>query len=408
MPEAKATVVIRRVKKVQGGGHHGGAWKVAFADFVTAMMAFFLVLWLVAATTKEQRMAISEYFRNPSPLEGKSPAPSPGMAGPGGASTSMIKLGGSADIQRGNNKDPFGSKSLAGDTESKTAQREKEKQRLETLMQDLKEAIDKSQALEPFKDQLLLDLTPDGLRIQIVDKENRPMFDIGSAVLKPYTRDILHELSGFINEVPNHISITGHTDVTQYSGKNGYSNWELSADRANAARRELVAGGMGEDKVSRVVGLSSSVLFDKQNPDNPINRRISIVVMTKDAEDAALAGSDHAVALGQRQNDADTKVPDLSAGGAAAAPARATTATAVPATVPTATPAANAAAPAAGIAKPATVTIAPPRTTSPEAAADAAREAIRAVNSVTGNTPRSGAAPSPATATAAAESPAQR
>ncbi|MBD7922439.1 flagellar motor protein MotB [Xanthomonas bonasiae] len=407
MPEAKATVVIRRVKKVQGGGHHGGAWKVAFADFVTAMMAFFLVLWLVAATTKEQRMAISEYFRNPSPLEGKSPAPSPGMAGPGGASTSMIKLGGSADIQRGNNKDPFGSKSLAGDTESKTAQREKEKQRLETLMQDLKEAIDKSQALEPFKDQLLLDLTPDGLRIQIVDKENRPMFDIGSAVLKPYTRDILHELSGFINEVPNHISITGHTDVTQYSGKNGYSNWELSADRANAARRELVAGGMGEDKVSRVVGLSSSVLFDKQNPDNPINRRISIVVMTKDAEDAALAGSDHAVALGQRQNDADTKVPDLSAGGAASAPARATSATAVPATVPTATPAANAAAPAAGIAKPATVTIAPPRTTSPEAAADAAREAIRAVNSVTGNTPRNSAAPSPATATAA-ESPAQR
>ncbi len=397
MPEAKATVVIRRVKKVQGGGHHGGAWKVAFADFVTAMMAFFLVLWLVAATTKEQRMAISEYFRNPSPLEGKSPAPSPGMAGPGGASTSMIKLGGTADMQRGDNKDPFGSKSLKGDTESKTAQREKEKQRLETLMQDLKEAIDKSQALEPFKDQLLLDLTPDGLRIQIVDKENRPMFDIGSAVLKPYTRDILHELSGFINEVPNHISITGHTDVTQYSGKNGYSNWELSADRANAARRELVAGGMGEDKVSRVVGLSSSVLFDKQNPDNPINRRISIVVMTKDAEDAALAGSDHAVALGERQNDADTKVPDLSAGAAAPAPA----------TTSTAAPAANAAAPAAGGAKPATVTVAAPRTTSPEAAADAAREAIRAVNSVTGNTPRSGAAPATATA-AATENPAQR
>ncbi len=408
MPEAKATVVIRRVKKIQAGGHHGGAWKVAFADFVTAMMAFFLVLWLVAATTKEQRVAISEYFRNPSPLKGKSPAPSPGMAGPGGASTSMIKLGGTGDLQRGDNKDPFGSKSLSGDVQSKAAEREKEKQRLETLMQNLKEAIDKSQALEPFKDQLLLDLTPDGLRIQIVDKENRPMFDIGSAVLKPYTRDILHELSAFINEVPNHISITGHTDVTQYSGKNGYSNWELSADRANAARRELVVGGMGEDKVSRVVGLSSSVLFDKQNPDNPINRRISIVVMTKDAEDAALAGSDHAVALGQKQSDADTKVPDLSAAGAAAAavaPARATTATAVP----TATPAANAAVPAASIAKPATVTIAPPRTTSPEAAADAAREAIRAVNNVTGNTPRSSAAPSPAAATAAtAESPAQR
>ncbi|WP_369977105.1 flagellar motor protein MotB [Xanthomonas bundabergensis] len=406
MPETKATVVIRRVKKVQGGGHHGGAWKVAYADFVTAMMAFFLVLWLVAATTKEQRAAISEYFRNPSPLEGKSPAPSPGMAGPGGASTSMIKLGGSADMQRGDNKDPFGSKSLKGDVQGKAAEREKEKEkekeRLETLMQDLKEAIDKSQALEPFKDQLLLDLTPDGLRIQIVDKENRPMFDIGSAVLKPYTRDILHELSGFINEVPNHISITGHTDVTQYSGKNGYSNWELSADRANAARRELVVGGMGEDKVSRVVGLSSSVLFDKQNPDNPINRRISIVVMTKDAEDAALAGSDHAVALGKPQADADTKAPDLSAAATAAPPVP------VPAPAGAAKPAANAAAPAASAAKPATVTIAPPRTTSPEAAADAAREAIRAVNSVTGGKPRGGAAPSAATVTAAAESPAQR
>lgn len=362
MAETKSTVVIRRVKKVQGGGHHGGAWKVAYADFVTAMMAFFLVLWLVAATTKEQRAAIAEYFRNPSPLAGKSPAPSPGMAGPGGASTSMIKLGGAGEMQRGNNKDPFGSKSLKGDN-SKSSQREKEKERLETLMQELKQAIDKSQALEPFKDQLLLDLTPDGLRIQIVDKENRPMFDLGSAVLKPYTRGILHELSGFINQVPNHISITGHTDVTQYSAKNGYSNWELSADRANAARRELVAGGMGEDKVSRVVGLSSSVLFDKQVPNNPINRRISIVVMTKDAEEAATADGDHSVALGTVQPDADTKVPDLSAAATDAA----------------ATPAAGKGAPAAAPAK-ASVQIAEPRTTSPEAAAAAAREALRSIN----------------------------
>ncbi|WP_045738028.1 flagellar motor protein MotB [Xanthomonas sp. MUS 060] len=366
MAETKSTVIIRRVKKVQGGGHHGGAWKVAYADFVTAMMAFFLVLWLVAATTKEQRAAISEYFRNPSPLAGKSPAPSPGMAGPGGASTSMIKLGGSGELQRGNNKDPFGSKSLKGD-DSKSSQREKEKQRLESLMQELKEAIDKSQALEPFKDQLLLDLTPDGLRIQIVDKENRPMFDLGSALLKPYTRNILHELSGFINQVPNHISITGHTDVTQYSGKNGYSNWELSADRANAARRELVTGGMSEDKVSRVVGLSSSVLFDKQVPNNPINRRISIVVMTKDAEEAASTDTGHSLALGKLQTDADTKVPDMSAA--------ATTPAAVPATLPAATPAA-----APTTAAKAQVQTASPRTTPPEVAAAAARDALRTIN----------------------------
>src|SRR5690606_14353494 len=146
----------------------------------------------------------------------------------------------------------------------------------------------KSQALEPFKDQLLLDITPEGLRIQIVDQQNRPMFDLGSARLMPYTQAILLELSHFITQVPNRISLTGHTDITAYSTQLGYSNWELSADRANAARRTLLEGGMDEAKVSRVVGLSSSVLFDKSNPQNPINRRISIVVMTKDAEAAAL------------------------------------------------------------------------------------------------------------------------
>ncbi|MCC8618008.1 flagellar motor protein MotB [Xanthomonas vesicatoria] len=338
MAEGKSTVIIRRVKKVQGGGHHGGAWKVAFADFVTAMMAFFLVLWLMAATTKEQRAAISEYFRNPSPLSGKSPAPSPGMNGPGGASTSMIKLGGTADMAKGQ-KDEMGRKrDNAADTDVDS--RAKDKRRLEALMQDLKEAIDKSQALEPFKDQLLLDLTPDGLRIQIVDKQNRPMFDIGRDQLKPYTVDILRELSSFINQVPNHISITGHTDTTAYSSDAGYTNWELSADRANAARRALVGGGMEDAKVTRVVGLSSSVLFDKTNPQNPINRRISIVVMTQDAEQAALAGAGEGVALGQPVHDADTHVPDLSG---AAATGTATVGTPVDGAAPAAAAATSAA-----------------------------------------------------------------
>ncbi|MCF8798550.1 flagellar motor protein MotB [Xanthomonas campestris] len=369
MAEGKSTVIIRRVKKVQGGGHHGGAWKVAFADFVTAMMAFFLVLWLMAATTKEQRAAISEYFRNPSPLSGKSPAPSPGMNGPGGASTSMIKLGGTADMAKGQ-KDEMGRKrDNAADTDVDS--RAKDKKRLEALMQDLKEAIDKSQALEPFKDQLLLDLTPDGLRIQIVDKQNRPMFDIGRDQLKPYTVDILRELSSFINQVPNHISITGHTDTTAYSSDAGYTNWELSADRANAARRALVGGGMADAKVTRVVGLSSSVLFDKTNPQNPINRRISIVVMTQDAEQAALAGSDQGVALGKPIPDADTHVPDLS--GAAAtgtatvgthAAAGSSTMAPAPAAAGTATPVP---APAAAGTKPA-----PPRVSSSAQVASAA------------------------------------
>ena len=286
--DAKSTVIVRRVKKVQGGGHHGGAWKVAYADFVTAMMAFFMVMWLVGALTTKQREAVSDYFKNPSPLVGTSPAPAPGMNGPGGASNSMIKLGGTMELPRAPGSE-FAQKAAAEQTAEE--RRAQEKQRLEALKQELEEAISKSQALEPFKDQLLLDITPEGLRIQIVDKQNRPMFDMGSAKLMPYTRGILRELSHFINQVPNHISISGHTDTSAYSTQIGYSNWELSADRANAARRALLEGGMDEAKVSRVIGLASSVLFDKTNPQNPINRRISIVVMTKEAEDAALSDS---------------------------------------------------------------------------------------------------------------------
>ena len=327
MSEKSTVVVVRRVKKVHGGGHHGGSWKVAYADFVTAMMAFFMVMWLVGATTNKERAAISEYFKNPSPVVGKSFSPAPGPNGPGGASTSMIKLGGTMDVPRGSGEDPYGKpEQKEGQSAQETAaaeaeQKAQDQRRLEELMQALEEAISKSQALEPFKDQLLLDLTPEGLRIQIVDKQNRPMFDLGSSSLKPYTSDILHELAGFINRVPNRISITGHTDLTPYA-RAGYSNWELSAERANAARRALALGGMDEAKVTRVVGLSSSVLFDKQNPLNPINRRISIVVMTKAAE--AMALNDAGLPVGPASSDGDVHAPDPAAALARAAPPAAT------------------------------------------------------------------------------------
>ena len=319
MAENKPTVIVRRVKKGGHAAHHGGAWKVAYADFVTAMMAFFLVLWLMAATTKPERASISEYFRNPSPLTGQSPTPAPGMAGPGGASTSMIKLGGATDVSRGNSNDPFQNQQAERPVPQED-EREREKKQLEVLKQELEEAISKSQALEPFKDQLLLDLTPEGLRIQIVDKQNRPMFDLGSARLMPYTQTILVELSRYINQVPNHISLTGHTDTTAYSTQLGYGNWELSADRANAARRTLLEGGMEEAKVARVVGLASSVLFDKANPQNPINRRISIVVMTQAAEQAALAGAGPQVGLSATTADPDVQAAQGEAATSAVTP----------------------------------------------------------------------------------------
>lgn len=276
-------IVVKKIKK-GGGGHSGGAWKIAYADLVTAMMAFFLLMWLLGSTTKEQKSAISDFFNNPSPI-----------AGAGGASTSMIKVGGGKDItysegdtKNGSNSDQKPNKTEASKPEvGQITQTDKE--RLLQLKKELEDAIEASEALKPFKDQLLLEITKEGLRIQIIDKENRAMFTSGSSVLQPYAANLLREIGKVINHVPNHISLSGHTDATPFSKFSGiYTNWELSSDRSNASRRALVQGGMDEDKVARVVGLSSAVLFDKENPLNPINRRISIIVLNKETEDAIL------------------------------------------------------------------------------------------------------------------------
>lgn len=356
--KAKLRPIIIVKRKVNAAGHHGGAWKVAYADFVTAMMAFFMVMWLVTATTPEQRAAMFEYFKNPSMEEGHSVKAAPGQAGPGGASTSVINLHGGLDAAQ-SSKDNGDSLAKA---EAQTSA--EEKKQLESLMEELRKAIDKSQALQPFKDQLLLDITPEGLRIQIVDKLNRPMFDLGSSSLKGYTTEILHELAVYLNTVPNRISLSGHTDNKPYAGGRGYTNWELSADRANAARRALLDGGLDTAKISRVVGLASAVLFNKQNPLDPINRRISIIVMTKKAEAAALS------------TDAPTLPPQAAA--PAANPAEpAPVADAAADTANAAEPKA-AATPAEATAKPAQAAMSPRESVA--AAAAAATEALARLN----------------------------
>jgi chemotaxis protein MotB len=298
-------IIIVKRRKRGAAAHHGGAWKVAYADFVTAMMAFFLVLWLVATISKEQRAAIFEYFKNPSMEPGKSSKPAPGQMGPGGASTSAINLHGGLDAPKTSlsTKDHVGSATdppsplppgspiqvpKPTPEEARKIAEADEEQKLNSLLMDLRHAVAESPSLRPFQDQLLLDITPEGLRIQIVDEQNRAMFDIGSSRLKDYTDRILRELASYLNTVPNRISLTGHTDITPYGGRSDYSNWELSADRANSARRALLNGGLRPEKIARVVGLSSAILFDKDHPSDPINRRISIVVMTKRAEEAAL------------------------------------------------------------------------------------------------------------------------
>lgn len=283
----KKPIVVKRVKKVVGMPH-GGSWKIAYADFVTAMMAFFLLMWLLGSTARGDLQGIAEYFKRPLAvvLGGGTTA---------GDTTSILK-GGGQDLTRAEGQVNKGEEATvkkvtnlkAAQIEFMRKQREKEIEKLKQLKASIEKAIDSNSRLQQFKKQILLDITSEGLRIQIVDEKNRPMFQIGSARLEPYTREILHEIGKMLNEVPNKVSISGHTDAAPYfDGATGYSNWELSADRANASRRELIVGGMAEDKVIRVVGLSSAVLFKKDEPLNPVNRRISMIVMNKKAEEAA-------------------------------------------------------------------------------------------------------------------------
>ena len=280
--EGLRPIIVKRIKK-SGGGHHGGAWKIAYADFVTAMMAFFLLMWLLGSTSKGDLQGISDYFSNPVKVA---------MAGGSGSgdASSVIK-GGGKDMTRIDGQQKKGESaapSKKSDLKAAAAELERqEMQRLKILKDRIEAAIEANPNLRQYRSQLLLDITTEGLRIQIVDEKNRPMFALSKAELQPYTKLILHEIAKTLNDIPNRISLSGHTDATPYSsGEKSYSNWELSSDRANASRRELIAGGMADVKMLRVVGLSSAVLFDIKDPLNPINRRISIIVMNKKTEDS--------------------------------------------------------------------------------------------------------------------------
>ena len=277
-------IIIKR-KKVVAGGAHGGAWKIAYADFVTAMMAFFLLMWLLGSTAKGDLEGIAEYFQNPLKVAQ--------AGGSGSGDATSVLQGGGQDLTRqaGQVKkgDVEAKKTTSFSKEAQLEFRRKEKERQEELKADIEKMIEQSPQLAQFKKQMLLDITSEGLRIQIVDEQNRPMFDSGGSELKPYTREILKQIGSALNGVSNRISLAGHTDAAQYvGGTQGFSNWELSANRANASRRELVAGGMDDAKVLRVVGLASTVLFDKNDPLNSVNRRISIVVLNQKTEMAIL------------------------------------------------------------------------------------------------------------------------
>lgn len=304
------TIVVRKIKK-GGHGHHGGAWKVAYADFVTAMMAFFLLMWLLGSTASGDLKGIADYFQNPLKIASQ--------GGSGTGDSSSVLKGGGKDLTRtagqvkGGDLDAKSKSVSLKETNADQARKdfeEREQVMLAELKQTIEKLIESNPALKQFKNQLLIDITSEGLRIQIVDEQNRPMFDMSSAELKPYTRTILREIGKTLNTTPNKLSLSGHTDAAQYGGGDkGFSNWELSANRANASRRELIAGGMDEHKVLRVVGLASTVLFDKNDPLSSINRRVSIVVLNRRSEESLLQedGKSDAVEVGGQGQGIDTR-----------------------------------------------------------------------------------------------------
>jgi chemotaxis protein MotB len=273
-------IIVKRVKK---GGHaaHGGAWKIAYADFVTAMMAFFLLMWLLGSTTEGDKKGIADYFQSPLKVAL--------MGGAGSGDSSHVVKGGGEDLSRSTGQvkrgDVEAQRSTINLHKLKAEQVRAEAARLEGLKEQVEQKLGANPRLDALKSQIRLDMTRDGLRIQIVDEGNRPMFASGSAVVQPYMRELLREIGSVLSDVPNKLTLEGHTDSLPFGGGDaGYTNWELSSDRANASRRELAAGGLAEGRVLRVQGLAASTPLDPKDPATPQNRRISIIVMNREAE----------------------------------------------------------------------------------------------------------------------------
>ncbi len=266
----KRPIVIRRKKVVHA--HHGGAWKIALADFMTALMAFFLVLWLLSVSSEETRRGVAEYFSTPlvTAITG----------GDRSGSTSAIPGGG---------PDPTHSEGERAriDSLQRTRPSMQERNFFRDLQERIERAIERDPELRQLRNQMRFDLTREGLRIQLLDTDQRPMFELGSDQVAPYMRSLLRTIAPLLNELPNELSISGHTDSVPYAGGyRGYSNWELSNDRANASRRELIAGGFDPGQLLRVSGFADRVLLPETEPTDPINRRIELVVLFPEIAEA--------------------------------------------------------------------------------------------------------------------------
>ncbi|GED22886.1 flagellar motor protein MotB [Halomonas halmophila] len=257
-------IIIRRKRVVHR--HHGGSWKIALADFMTALMALFLVMWILSTASRQEREGVAEYFSTPLVT-----------AIAGGDSASM-----SENVIPGGGPDPVYTEGERARIDMRQRSRPSEQQRraFRDLQRRIERTIEADPDLRQLRDQLRFDMTPEGLRIQLVDSEQRPMFELGSDQVATYMRDLLHLMAPMLNELPNDLSISGHTDSLAYlNGYQGYGNWELSSARANASRRELVAGGLDPAKLLRVAGFADQVVMPDTEPSDPINRRIELLIL---------------------------------------------------------------------------------------------------------------------------------
>ena len=263
-------IIVVRKKKHSGHAGAHGSWKIAYADFMTAMMAFFMVMWLIAIARPQDLSGIADYFKTPLRV-----------ALTGGSRSSE-----SVSVIPGGGEDPTQKKGEVQKVVDMDAQKRKlDEIRLNRLREKLDQLIEADPRLKALRPHLIINMVQEGLRIQIIDSQNRPMFKTGSAEVEPYMRDILRAIAPILNDIPNKISLSGHTDDIQYaSGLRGYSNWELSADRANASRRELIIGGLTSDKMLRVVGMADTMKLKNRGGDDAVNRRISLLVLNHDTE----------------------------------------------------------------------------------------------------------------------------
>jgi chemotaxis protein MotB len=307
-------IIIKKKKRGGGHGHHGGAWKVAYADFVTAMMAFFLLLWLLNATTEEQRIGIANYFapsvapdstsgsngvmggqtittdgamvaENSTPsvtVEINTP-PTETDGSDGGATATNATEEAAAAMAAAQNdtadQQAPTQQANASDQEAQKLLKELEDEQFRQAEHQLRQAIQQVPDLKTLAQNLIIDRTPEGMRIQLVDQDRISMFSSGSAKMEDYTKKLLDLVAQVVAKMPNKISISGHTDSTPYQSDNGYSNWELSADRANASRRELLAAGLSPDRIANVVGKADTDPLLPDDTSSPRNRRISIVLL---------------------------------------------------------------------------------------------------------------------------------